>query len=127
MALQLKTESHTWWVTDKDVFPSGGDSETKYEIRRLTLDKYREIAKSHTKRANYRKPEYRDEEATQDDLFDYVLVNWSGVVIDGQPVPCEWEHKRLLDVPRRVALLDLAGMNEIAAEEDARAESFRSA
>jgi hypothetical protein len=42
-------------------------------------------------------------------------------------VPCEWDYKALLDVPRRIALLDEAGLNDIAAAEDARAESFRGA
>ena len=96
-------------------------------VRRLTLDKHREITRRHTKPGNYRRPEgKRDDEAIQDDLFDYVLDGWEGVTSKGQPVKCEWEFKKLLDVPRRIALLDEAGLNDIAAAEDARAESFRS-
>lgn len=126
MALELRDESATFPVTD-DKLITGGDKDTSYTVRRLTLDKHREIRRRHTKAANYRKPERIDEDAFQDDLFDYVLVGWSGVVANGEPVPCDWEHKRLIDVPRRIALLDLAGMNEIAAAEDARGESFRPA
>jgi hypothetical protein len=125
MPLELKDEAATWWVTDKQLVP-GGDPDTSYEVRRLTLDKHREITKKHTKAGTYRKPEgKRDDDAIQDDLFDYVLEDWKGVRVNGADVPCEWEHKRLIDVPRRVALLDEAGLNDITAAEDARGESFR--
>src|SRR5436190_21251865 len=126
MALELKDEKDTWTVTDADVI-KGGDTDTAYTVRRLTLDKHREITKRHTKPATYKKGERRDEDAIQDDLFDYVLVGWKGVVVKGAPVPCDWEHKKLVDVARRIALLDIAGLNEIAAAEDARDESFRAA
>lgn len=127
MPLELKTESDTWWVTDADLIP-GGDKGTRYKVRRLTLDKHREISKRHTKPGTFRRPEgKRDDEAIQDDLFDYVLDGWEGVTVKGEAVPCEWDYKRLLDVPRRIALLDNAGLNEIAAAEDARGESFRGA
>ena len=125
MALELKDESATWEVCDKDLVP-GGDKDTFYTVRRLTLEKHREITKRHTKPGNFRRPEgKRNDEAIQDDLFDYVLENWRGVIKDGQPAPCDWDHKSLLDVPRRIALLDEAGLNEIAAMEDARDQSFR--
>jgi hypothetical protein len=132
MALELKDESDTWTITDADVMPDGGDKDTVYTVRRLTLDKHREITKLHTKKANYRKPERPDIPKIQDALFDYVLVDWKGVVKHGQPVPCVWEHKRLIDIGRRVALLDEAGLNEIEKasaakeeEEGERQESFR--
>lgn len=124
MALELKDEHDTWPITDAALM-TGGDKDTSYTVRRLTLDKHREITRTHTKAATYRKGERKDEDAIQDDLFDYVLVGWQGVVAKGQPVPCDWEHKKLIDVARRIALLDVAGMNEIAAAEDAREESFR--
>jgi hypothetical protein len=54
-----------------------------------------------------------------------VLVGWDRRRREGQPVPCDWEFKKLLDVPRRIALLDEAGLNDLAAAEDARDESFR--
>jgi hypothetical protein len=121
----LKDEADTWWITDADLV-SGGDKETKYKVRRLTLDKHREIQKRHTKPGNYRRPEGKvDGEAIQDDLFDYALDNWEGVLKDGQPVACEWEFKRLIDVARRIAILDNAGLNDLAAAEDARSQSFR--
>lgn len=124
MALELKDDSATWPVVDADLIP-GGDKDTEYTIRRLTLDKHREITRRHTKVANFRRPERKDDNAIQDDLFDYVLVGWRGVVANGQALPCEWQYKKLVDVARRIALLDHAGMNEIAAAEDARGESFR--
>lgn len=124
MAIELKQAGDEIPVTDAELI-SGGDAETTYTLRRLTIDTWREIARKHTKPATYRKPERRDEEAFQDDLFDYVLKGWTGIVSNGQPAPCDWEHKKLLDLGRRVAMLDRAGMNEIGAQEDARAESFR--
>lgn len=125
MPLELKDDSATWTISDADLV-SGGDKETVYTVRRLTLEKHREIRKRHTSKPTYRRQfEQLNEEAFQDDLFDYVLVNWTGVIVKGQPAPCDAEHRALLDVPRRIALLDAAGMNEIRAQEDARDTSFR--
>lgn len=124
MALELKDESASWTVKDSEVL-TGGDPTVEYTIKRLTLDKHREIRRKHTKQATYRKPERVSEEDFQDDLFDYVLVGWKNVVGSGQPLPCDWQHKRLIDTARRVSLLDMAGLNEIAASGDARDESFR--
>jgi len=125
MPLELKDETATWWITDAELVPSG-DKETKYQVRRLTLDKHREITRKHTKASTFRRPQgTRNDEDIQDELFDYVLVGWEGVTAKGQAVSCEWEFKKLLDVPRRIALLDEAGLNDIAASEDARAQSFR--
>jgi hypothetical protein len=127
MAVVLKDESDTWEVCDKDLVP-GGDKDTFYTVRRLTLETHRAITKKHTKPGTYRRPEgKRDEEAIQDDLFDYVLEAWRGVQKDGKDVPCSWDFKALLDVPRRIALLDEAGLNDITAAEEARGESFRGA
>jgi hypothetical protein len=124
MPLELKDESATWWITDAELVP-GGDKDTRYRVRRLTLDKHREITKRHTKPGNFRRPEKQNVDEIQDDLFDYALDGWEGVTKNGQPVDCVWEFKALLDVSRRIALLDVAGLNEIAAAEDAREESFR--
>jgi hypothetical protein len=124
MALELKDESDTWEIADADLVPNG-DKDTVYTVRRLTLDKHREITKKHTKPASFRKEERPNIPKIQDALFDYVLVEWKGVVVKGDPVPCVWEHKRLVDMARRIALLDEAGLNDIAKEEDARVESFR--
>lgn len=127
MALELKNEdSAPWTVQDADLLP-GGDATVAYTIRRLTLDKHREITRKHTKHATHKRPEQIDQSALQDALFDYVLIGWTNVVAKGEPVPCDWNGKRLIDVARRIALLDAAGMNEIAAAEDARADSFRPA
>jgi hypothetical protein len=123
MALELKNEEDTWTISDAELL-AGGDKDTSYTVRRLTLDKHREITKKHTKPATYRKAERRDEAKIQDDLFDYVLTGWKGVIAKGAPLPCTWEYKRLIDTARRIALLDEAGMNDVAAAEGARAESF---
>ena len=125
MALELKDESATWTITDADLI-QGGDKETTYTIRRLTLEKHREIRRRHTSKPTYRRQyEHVNEEAFQDDLFDYVLVGWSGVIVNGKEAPCDSAHRALLDVPRRIQILDAAGMNEIRAQEDARDASFR--
>jgi hypothetical protein len=124
MALELKDDHGTQVVTDADLL-KGGDPTVTYTIRRLTIDKQREIHKRHTKPATFKRPERADLEAVQDDLFDWCLANWTNVVANGQPIECVWEHKKLLDLARRTAILEVAGMNEIAAAEDAREESFR--
>jgi hypothetical protein len=66
-----------------------------------------------------------DWEAVSDDLLDYVIAGWSGIIAKGEPLPCVKVNKLLLDGPRKTAILERAGMNEIAAAPERRAESFR--
>lgn len=130
MALHLMREDDQFEVCDKDLpgIPDG-DPEVFYTLRKLTPGKHRAILKGHTK------PEFQkgvgrvdktDGFAAMDDIVDHVIVSWRGVLIGGQPAPCTRELKLDgLDLDRKKALVDRAGMNEIAREPERRAESFQ--
>ena len=129
MALELKTADEITTVTDAELVPEG-DKDTTYDIRHLTTDKHREIVKRHTQKVPNKRTHQRDDvtdlEAVSDALLDYAIADWKGIVSAGQPVPCTLDYKLLLDGPRKTAILERAGMNEVTAAPERRAESFRS-
>ena len=131
MALTLKRDGDETTLTDAELMGPDGDKETTYTIRHLTTEKHREVVREHTQKIPNKRTHQRDDvtdwEAVSDALLAYVLVKWSGVVVDGQAVPCEWAYTSLLDGPRKSALLERAGLNAIAATPERRAESFRTA
>lgn len=127
MALELKKADTITTVTDAELVPEG-DKDTTYQVRHLTTEKHREIEKQNTKmvpnkRTHQREPEL-DADAFTEDLIDYIVAGWSGVVANGEPLPCTREYKLLLDAARKRALLVYAGSNEIVAAPERRAESF---
>lgn len=121
MSVSLLSGKTRITVADDKLGVEGGDPGTSYTIRQILPDESKAIAKRHTvHRAN---GERVDQVALIEDLLDVALVGWSGVLIDGQPAECTREHKLLLDGPRRMALLGVAGLNQTAAE--VRDASFR--
>ena len=130
MPLQLFDPDERRDVVDADL-PGvvDGDRETVYVIRPIGVDDHRAIVKRNTKqvidRASHQKVPMTDYGAVNDDVLDFILVEWRGVLFRGEPVPCERVHKVKLDPVRRQALADVAGMNQIARAPEVRAESFR--
>ncbi len=128
MPLVLKSTDDRQTLTDAELIPDGA-KDVMYVLRHLTTEQHREIVRSNTKKVpNKRTHQMEDRvdwEAVSDDLLDYVLTEWSGVVANDAPLPCTRAHKLLLDGPRKTAMLELAGMNEVQATPERRAESFR--
>lgn len=137
MALVLKTSRDTEVVKDSDLV-ADGDKDTTYTIRHLTVPKHRDILKANTKRVINKRTHAKDDEVDDigfsDALLDYVLIGWSGVMFDGKPVDVngvvrdgdeDVPAKTLLDGPRRTAMFEKAGLNEIQAASEGRQESFR--
>jgi hypothetical protein len=127
MALGLLDEDAQIQVTDSDLPDiEGGDPGTVYTVRQIPPAVNRELAKKHTERPINKRTGQReqvvDNIALLDDMVDYALVSWEGVLLKGQPAPCSRENKLRLDYPRKVALMSVAGLNQIAAE--VRAQSF---
>ncbi len=130
MALNLLTDSDEFDACDKDLIGvSDGDPEVIYRLRKLDPVNHKRLRKAHTKSEFVRgigKVDKTDDAAVADDIFDYVLIGWKNVLLNGQPADCTRELKlRGVDFTRRNALVDLAGMNEIAKLPERRAESFR--
>ena len=129
MALNLLSEDDQFEVCDKDLPGiTDGDPEVFYTVRKLTPATHRRIVKQHTKPVFERgvgKVDKTDGFAATDDILDYVIVGWRGVLLKGEPAPCTRELKLGgLDFERKKAIVDLAGMNDIARDPERRAESF---
>jgi hypothetical protein len=131
MALQLLDVDDVFEVKDSDLDGvQDGDADAIYVLRKLIPEKTRSIRKAHTKHARNGRTGVMeattDEEAIQDALIDYVLTDWRGITLKGQPAPCDRFHKvNGLDPVRKSGILVAAGMNQHARTQEERAESFR--
>jgi hypothetical protein len=128
MPRDLSTDQTEFVVQETDIL-ADGSADTSYTLRPLTREVRKEILKRHTKQRpdprTHHMREVVDQDAVGLDLLDYALVNWTGVVDHGEPVPCEYAYKCALDDVIASALLNKAGLNQILAAEVARPESFR--
>lgn len=121
MALQLLDDATPITVADTALGVDGGDPDVSYQVRQILPQQAKAIAKRHTHaRSN---GERVDQVSMLEDLIDAAVVGWTGILVKGEPAPCTREHKLLLDAPRRLALLSVAGLNRPAAE--VRDASFR--
>lgn len=131
MARELMTEDDQVEVCETDLTGlADADPDVFYTIRKLTPQVHRQIIKKHTKTTGFErgvgKVEKTDGFAATDDIVDYVLVGWRGMLLKGQPAPCVRDLKLAgLDLDRKKAIVDRAGMNEIARAPERRAESFQ--
>lgn len=132
MALLVRGEDERIEICDADLDGvEDGDPETIYTVRVLTQRVIDEIRARHTKsvinKVTHRREPVTDDRAMAEDLLDYLLVDWRGVVFKAsrEPVPCTKDYKAAaLSGARVEALFRLAGVNEVARDE-ARAASFR--
>jgi hypothetical protein len=132
MAKKIEEGDEQFTVTDAKLVQDG-DSETTYTLRRLTRAQHREIQKQNTEKVINKRTHQREDQVdwagVTDDLVDFVLVGWDGVVIRGGPAPCDRHHKLLLDNPTTEAILERAGLNEVtgasADDRETRDASFR--
>lgn len=132
MAVVLQSKDTTFEVKDSDLgLADGGDPNTVYTLRQLTRADYKRVMAANTKqvmnRATRGFASEIDHLAAEEDLLDYALVGWSGVVMaDGTPAECSRDNK-LNGLPSTVlsALLERAGLRTIQAGEADRQASFR--
>lgn len=125
MSLQLLEEDKRIEVIDSalpDV--TDGDPETVYTVRQIPPEVNRSLGKRHTTTPINRRTGQRetvvDHEALLDDLVDYAIVSWSGILLKGEPAPCTRENKLLLDFTRKTGLLSVAGLNQVNREDSFR-------
>ena len=132
MALLVRDETERLDVADSKLEGvDDGDPETVYTIRPLTQRIIDDIRARHTRsvlnKVTHRKESVTDDRAMAEDLLDYLLVSWSGVLFKAsrEPVPCTKDYKiQALAGTRVEALFKLAGINEVERAE-VRAASFR--
>lgn len=117
-------------VRDSELGLQDGDPETVYILRPLLTETHREIVKKHTtyvlNKVTHQKDAVTNTDAVVDDIYDYVLVDWRGIVdAAGKAVPCDSVSKRGLGTVIRTALLERAGLNQIKSPTEQQEDSFR--
>ena len=131
MAREVLSDDDLIWVSEVELGLDDADPDIAYQIRKLTPTKHREIVKRHTKpefQKGVGRVEKTDGYAAMDDIVDHVIVDWRGILLKGEKCPVTRDYKVAgLDLDRKRAIVDRAGMNEIAREPERRAESFPSA
>ncbi len=132
MARQLHDEGSTLEVKEIDL-PDimQADPDTRYTVRPLTTAKFRELQKKNTRQVvNKATRSMTDElngEGLADDLIDWVIADWAGILSKGEPAECSRENKLKLDGQVKQALIGVAGLNRIEAAPAAKEDSFRPA
>jgi hypothetical protein len=139
--IQLLDDADEIQVKDSDLGVQDGDPETVYTLRVLSPQKYRSLTKMHTKKrptGGRGMEEYLDTIAWSDAMWDWVLKAWNpgAVLWQGKPVAADdmvtfsdssqGTAKYQLDGPRKEALLNFAGLNQVTEKPEDRERSFRS-
>lgn len=129
MARSLHDDS-TFVIKESDI-PEvvNPDPDVTYTCRQLSTVKFRELQKRNTrlvpnKATRGMEPDV-DGEKFADDLIDWVIADWSGILSAGQPAECSRENKVRLDGQVKGGLIGVAGLNRIQEAPQQRAESFR--
>lgn len=130
MPLELLDPEGRIEVKDSDLTGvTDGDPDTVYVLRPIGIEDHRVLTKQNTRdeldRRSHQKVKVTDWNAVADDVLDFVLIEWRGILFRGAAVPCERDFKLKLDYVRKHALSELAGMNQVARAPERRAESFR--
>lgn len=140
MPIQLLDDETLVEVKDTELGVPDGDEGTVYTLRVLTPQVYRRITKQHTKKrptGGRGMEEYLDPIGWSDAIWDHVLKDWNpGAVLwkgravsaddlvtlgDGTQVKAKFQ----IDGPRKTALLDKAGMNQVMPSQEETEKSFR--
>lgn len=127
MALSLLNGGKQLTVRDDELEGvQNGDPETTYTLRQIEQSRLREVRRRHTKPVFTRqgREDKVDTDAVMDDILDEVLIAWTGVLDNGEPAQLTRENKLLLDFGRKVALIGLAGSNEVQKQAE-KEQSFR--
>jgi len=127
MALTLLSGGKQITVRDDELDGvQNGDPETTYTVRQIDQARMREIRRRHTKPIFTRqgREDKVDTDAVMDDILDETLIAWTGVLDGGEPAQLSRENKLLLDFARKVALIGLAGSNEVQRQAE-KERSFR--
>jgi len=129
MARTLLEQGAPFTVPETDLeFDMPPDPDVVYTLRPITVDYARVVYKRHTTQGKFNRRTGQREEvvnhlAARDELFDYCLVSWTGILAHGQPAPCDLAHKMKLPGVVQAALVDRAQQGQRTPEDTA--ESFR--
>lgn len=128
MARSLLNDGEVFPVREADLeLTITADKDAVYYLSPITVEKYRSIAKSHTRQVInkrlHRKEDEIDREGLQSALLDAAIVKWEGVFDHGKSAPCDLAHKLRLPAEVQASLIDMAQSGQQTPE--ARADSFR--
>lgn len=130
MPRSLHDEASTFEVKETELPDvTVADEETIYVCRPLSTAKFRELQKKNTKlvpnKATRGMEDQINGEKLADDLIDWVIADWRGIVDKGRPAECSRENKVRLDGQVKTALIGYAGLNRIEEAPAQRDASFR--
>lgn len=132
MSRSLHDDEATFEIKEADI-PEvvNADPDVTYTVRPLSTTKFRELQKKNTrmvpnKATRAMEPEVNGENLA-DDLIDWVIAGWSGIVDKGQPAECSRANKLRLDGQVKTGLIGVSGLNRIEAAPAETARSFRPA
>ncbi len=129
MAVCLMSDDDRITITDAQLGVPDGDKDTTYTLRPLTRAVYKQIIKKNTSKKASRRgiEEVTDWVTVSEELLDYALVGWAGILWKGEPAPCELTMKLQLDPTRASAILEHAGLSQVKEVAEERGASFRGA
>ena|SRR3990167_9455954 len=131
MSLHLMDADDQITVRDDQLGIPDGDNGTVYTLRPITREVYKQTIKRHTTRVPNRRTHNSEDQTdwtlVTEDLIDYALTAWTGVLFHGAEAACDRDMKLRLDPTRTAALLNQAGMSQVSGmgDEVAREASFR--
>lgn len=127
MALRLLQEGTEHDVPEAELRGvEAPDPDVIYRLRKISPARNKAVIKAHTDDRRRGGAQVVDQLAVIDDLVDYALTAWTGVVDgEGAPAPCTRENKLAgLDYTRKSGIVEFAMSMDRARTED-RAASFR--
>jgi hypothetical protein len=114
MALELRQDSDRFTLLDSDLV-ADGDPGVTYTVRPLTA----------SAAAKIRQKVGRSQQEAIFAILDYCLESWTGVEVNGEPAPCDRDHKVMLPLSVASEIVERASAR-LTGQESAKRESFRS-
>ena len=129
MARTLLQDGQTVVVTEEELGLEAPDPDVRYTLRMISLEDMKAIRLKNTPKAPNRRSGRMESGETDPigfgfDCFETCLVDWSGIVVDGKPAPCNRETKLLLarNLPLVTAITRRCGFGE---GQEGQEDSFR--
>jgi hypothetical protein len=129
-------DGDTFTVTEQELGIVGAQPDVSYTLRLMPKDELKAIRKRNTPKVRSPRTGTLVSGETDPidfgfDCFEYCLVDWTGIQLNGQPVPCTREMKELLSKDQALvsAIAQRCGFGDGsgAPVEEGREDSFRGA
>jgi hypothetical protein len=126
-------DDDTFDVAETDLGLDGAQPDVSYTLRLLPIEQMKALHRKNTQKVRSPRSGVLVSGETDSigfgfDAFDYCVVDWSGITLNGQPAPCSRDNKLLL--AKNAALVTAIarrcgfGGDTVGTQEDSE-ESFR--